>query len=1063
MTVLDQSAPVPDVATLGTVTGECSATISSAPTATDNCAGSITGTTSDPLIYNARGTHTVTWTYDDGNGNTTTQTQDVVVDDRTNPTVLTQDITVYLDGSGNASITAMQIDDGSSDACGIAEMSVAPSSFDCSDVGMNIVTLTVTDNNDNSATGTATVTVLDNEFPTMTAPSAVTVNTDPGSCSASGVVLGTPVVSDNCGTSVTNNAPTSFPLGQTTVTWTVTDPSGNSAAATQLVSVEDHTNPTVLTQDITVYLDGSGNVSITATQIDDGSSDACGIAEMLVAPSSFDCSDVGTNTVALTVTDNHDNSGTAKATVTVLDNEFPTMIALSAVTVNTDPGSCSASGVALGTPVVSDNCGTWVTNNAPASFPLGTTVVTWTVTDPSRNSAATTQLVSVEDHTNPTVLTQDITVYLDGSGNASITAMQIDDGSSDVCGIAEMSVAPSRFDCSDVGTNIVTLTVTDNSDNSATGTATVTVLDNEFPTITAPSAVTVNTDPGSCSASGVALGTPVVSDNCGTSVTNNAPTSFPLGTTVVTWTVTDPTANSATVTQTVTVEKVVTIADVTVTPSAEQYSDEVTFTATISPGSCANAGIAASSVTFYVGTQSMGTVPLSVSGGILTGTLTTQLLEPVPFGDPPTGQMEPGTQTVKAVFSSVDPDFIVTDPTTTLTIEEEDAEAIYTGVPFVSTPSVSSKTATIPLAASIVDFDDGDRGEIRNSRVTFRMDDPVSGTVIGSSNLQPVLVSPSNTAVGTVASSGSYTLTGAEVNKKGTSFVVYTVIDNYYQNILISGQPDYDTQVITVSMPGSEAVTGGGFLVMQNSAGYWTGTTGKKMNFGLTMKYNPSGKNLQGQANIIFRANDSIYQIKSNAINTMAVNSVTSEAYFNTKANLQNVTDPQNVISLGGNLDLTVSMRDVSTGGANDEISIHLARQNGQVLFSSHWSNNQTVRRQLNPPFGNGNIRVRSSSIPRTAPGLETGTPSGFALSQNYPNPFNPATTISYTLMKPMAVALVISDALGREVKRVVSGKPLAVGTHSIEFDASGLSPGVYFYRLETPDVVLVRKMVLMR
>ncbi|WP_460577326.1 HYR-like domain-containing protein, partial [Flavobacterium koreense] len=74
----DTIAPIANVASLPTVTGQCSATVT-APTATDACTGTITGTTTDALTYNAQGTYTVTWTYNDGNGNTSTQTQSVVV------------------------------------------------------------------------------------------------------------------------------------------------------------------------------------------------------------------------------------------------------------------------------------------------------------------------------------------------------------------------------------------------------------------------------------------------------------------------------------------------------------------------------------------------------------------------------------------------------------------------------------------------------------------------------------------------------------------------------------------------------------------------------------------------------------------------------------------------------------------------------------------------------------------------------------------------------------------------------------------------------------------------
>ena len=74
----------PDIPTLADVTGECDATVS-VPTTTDNCSGSITGTTSDPLTYSTQGTHTITWNFDDGNGNAIDVPQTVIVDDTTDP------------------------------------------------------------------------------------------------------------------------------------------------------------------------------------------------------------------------------------------------------------------------------------------------------------------------------------------------------------------------------------------------------------------------------------------------------------------------------------------------------------------------------------------------------------------------------------------------------------------------------------------------------------------------------------------------------------------------------------------------------------------------------------------------------------------------------------------------------------------------------------------------------------------------------------------------------------------------------------------------------------------
>src|SRR5690606_27568470 len=105
-----------------------------------------------------------------------------------------------------------------------------------------------------------------------------------------------------------------------------------------------------------------------------------------------------------TATDASGNTATATQTVTVEDNQNPVITAPVAVTVATDNNSCEASDVTLGTPVFSDNCvGTTVANNAPATFPIGTTTVTWTATDAAGNTAMDTQTVTVQDNQSPVI------------------------------------------------------------------------------------------------------------------------------------------------------------------------------------------------------------------------------------------------------------------------------------------------------------------------------------------------------------------------------------------------------------------------------------------------------------------------------------------------------------------------------------------------------------------------------------------------------------------------------------------------------------------------------------
>jgi uncharacterized delta-60 repeat protein len=167
--VEDKVAPVPDLEELPTIIGECFVEIE-APTATDNCSGIITGSTSSPLIYAEQGFYTIEWIFDDGNGNQSKQSQKVTVSDSESPEVFTKGITVYLDGDGIATIVAADIDNGSTDNCGIASYSLDKEIFGCADVGNNTVTLMVTDINGNSADATAVVTVLDNSAPVWSTP-----------------------------------------------------------------------------------------------------------------------------------------------------------------------------------------------------------------------------------------------------------------------------------------------------------------------------------------------------------------------------------------------------------------------------------------------------------------------------------------------------------------------------------------------------------------------------------------------------------------------------------------------------------------------------------------------------------------------------------------------------------------------------------------------------------------------------------------------------------------------------------------------------------------------------
>ncbi|NQX96257.1 MAG: HYR domain-containing protein [Flavobacteriales bacterium] len=189
-----------------------------------------------------------------------------------------------------------------------------------------------------------------------------------------------------------------------------TDTSGNTDSCIYVVNILDTIAPTAVCQDIDVYLDGTGTVIVTASELDGGSTEVCPFT-------------IASSTI----------NGNPSKTYTCLD--------------------------------------------------LGSQQATLEVYDISGNSKTCSATITVTDTTAPTASCQNITVYLDGSGNATIVAADINNGSSDNCGTVTLSASPTTFTCANLGSNSVNLTVTDGSGNSSMCTATVTVSDTIPPVI----------------------------------------------------------------------------------------------------------------------------------------------------------------------------------------------------------------------------------------------------------------------------------------------------------------------------------------------------------------------------------------------------------------------------------------------------------------------------------------------------------------------------------------------------------------------------------------------------
>jgi gliding motility-associated-like protein len=520
------------------------------PDTSDNCTA-VSVTNDAPTTF-LLGTTTVTWTVTDPRGNSTTATQTVTVVDTTNPTIVPPAAINITVNSGCEAVNVVLESPVTADNCTVVSVTNnAPYVFP---LGTTIVTWTVTDAAKNTATATQIVKVADTVLPTIIAPTNIVKVLGSG-CTATGIDLGTPATNDNCSVlSVTNNALTIYPIGLTTVTWTVTDASGNSATAIQTVSILDSIIPSIQAPDAVVVSANNNCFGLNVNLGFPNILDNCSFVTVTNdAPPTFP---LGNTTVTWKVTDGSGNSTTATQLVTVEDTTPPTIFVPKNVTVNTNFDSCSATNVILDKPDAFDNCSTIViTNNAPLVYLLGSTIVTWTATDIAGNTATVDQTIVVKDQTLPIVITKNLVVSLDNTGNVSINASQINNGSRDNCGILSTTISPDKFTCANLGANTVRLTVTDTNGNVAIANATVTIVDNSMPTIVTKN-ITVTLDEV-----GLATITPEMinngsSDNCGIVSMVLNKTTFQcgdVGVQTVILTVTDSSGNSTNASATVTI------------------------------------------------------------------------------------------------------------------------------------------------------------------------------------------------------------------------------------------------------------------------------------------------------------------------------------------------------------------------------------------------------------------------------------------------------------------------------------------------------------------------------
>ncbi len=343
----------------------------------------------------------------------------ISVTDQTPPALNLKNATVDLDNSGVVTVSASLFDNGSTDACGIASWTITPNTFDCYETGQNTVTITATDPGGNTSSGTAVVTVVDNIVPAIICPANIVT----GSCNPV-VQFNLPQVTDNCQINPAQllqliglPSGAAFPVGNSHQLFQYADPAGNIGQCSFEVFV-------------------GGAVSLTSTVVAATCSNACDGEASLTQISggnfslswsngqtSLNVNGLCPGTYTATITDAYNCVKTEMVEVLVHDITAPVL----QCPVNIVGGYCLGS-VLYSQPLVTDNCLIIPTNlqliaglPSGATFPVGTTLQTFTYTDGGGNSATCNFSVTISGTFTQSAVTQSVTCANLCNGNASIT------------------------------------------------------------------------------------------------------------------------------------------------------------------------------------------------------------------------------------------------------------------------------------------------------------------------------------------------------------------------------------------------------------------------------------------------------------------------------------------------------------------------------------------------------------------------------------------------------------------------------------------------------------------
>ncbi len=309
-------------------------------------------------------------------------------------------------------------------------------------------------------------------------------------------------------------------LGTTSVTLTVTDANNNHSTCTTSVTVIDAAPPALNNCPANITTNTTAKqCAATVTYTPPTASDNCSaVGTPSCIPPSGSSFPKGTTTITCSVKDAANNPSSCSFTVTVNDNQSPTVTAPANITKNTDPNSCSAT-VTYTLPAASDNCPlppNAVVCSPPsgATFNKGTTTVTCTATDAAGLTGTSTFTVTINDNQAPAIACPANIIKGTDPNQCSATVSYTSPTATDNCsGVSTVTCTPSSGTVFPKGTTTVICTARDTANNQANCSFTITVNDNQPPAIACPANISAPAAAGQCSMT-VTYATPAVSDNC---------------------------------------------------------------------------------------------------------------------------------------------------------------------------------------------------------------------------------------------------------------------------------------------------------------------------------------------------------------------------------------------------------------------------------------------------------------------------------------------------------------------------------------------------------------------